>query len=270
MRPPHDAREAQPRHALYVRISVEAPDNLVVELWSRGQLEGERRVSQKGTAQLRARRIALVSAELARALHRRRELAAEQANQRELQARQAAARMAFTIPARLHLKAEVLGTSVGGDAAWLTGPALSFGLQTQSGAAVEMRAEWFGGQQLSPSPMTLQWYALALRPYYVWSLGGQPGRERPDHVLEAGANVTLGGVRISDVAAEIAPAGTLDSWTTRATGDVAWSAVVSPLVRLGVRVEAGAVLHPVTVASAPVSEFGGLWLGGSLTLNVGD
>jgi hypothetical protein len=263
--PPHDAKTRPRSESVYFRVMVGNPNVLVVELWSRGELSGKRRVSTEGGTRLRARRIALVSAELARALQRRRRADETRAVARA--AREALARRPqgeLMLHGFFRTRAELLGAAVGGAELALLGPALSLGVQTDSGAGLDLRFEWLGGK-------TRLWYGASLRPYFGWSLG-EPRRSAdsaPPTELELGGSLALAGFRAANVPASAALDLVLHDWTARAVLDATARLPLFPHMDVGLGIEAGALLRPPSFAPASGTDvFGALWLGANLQLSV--
>src|SRR5260221_10902041 len=134
------------RPPLYFRIRPLSAASLRVELWELGQPYGARSVSAVGSNTLKARRIALAAAELARQLRQRRlaELRAARHAPEEDQGR-ATKRAGTPIYGRLGCGASARGASLGAADVWLLGPAIEATLHFSSGQRLSLGAAWLAG-----------------------------------------------------------------------------------------------------------------------------
>jgi len=275
--PPHDAKTATDGESVYVRVMAGSPGLLDVELWSRGELSGRRHVSTEGSSRLRARRIALASAELCRALQRRRQLERKRADDLAAQERaKGPPPGSLVLRGAFDVRASLTGATVGSGELTLFGPSLGLGLQFESGPGVELRFEWFGGATRALAETrdaSALWYGATLRPYYAWAVGdarsgyGVLGAETR---LEVGAGLALAGLRLQNVVNENGTGVTAYPWTARAAGDVNLSTQLSRGVGIGIGVEVGALLHPISVdAPTGPDELGAFWLSGTIRLTAG-
>jgi hypothetical protein len=94
---PKGARGRSVRGGLFVRV-LRYETQMVVELWERGELAGQRRLTSEGSSQVRARRIALAAGEIARRLREQRLVDERKSRRRAVkQAQEAALRRGVPI-----------------------------------------------------------------------------------------------------------------------------------------------------------------------------
>ncbi len=195
---------------VFFRVLAPGFDRIHVELWDRGEFHGARRVSGIGSAELRARRIALSASELARRLRQKRvaerrridhEQTAELA-ELERQARESR-------PEGLVLDSEVFGGFLT-EGAWLVGPRLGADLRLRGGARAGLVASALGGALTEPhgSP-TWRAFAVGIR-------AGQTLRLGPKTDLAVGASAEAFALHINGVSQVDDLAGQAASWSSRA------------------------------------------------------
>jgi len=266
--PPPGEGPAPETRTLFVRVLGGDDDTLRVELWEHGEFHGARRVTSKpGTSQyLRARRIALAAAELARRARRRRLAAARRYERdKEREARLAAAARAAAQPPRLALRAGLQAAAVGPGDLWLAGPALAGRLRFRSGVGVELSVAMLGGgaPELDDSPGA-RWLEVGVSPDVALALSA-------DYALSLGATVSAASVHLNDVAAVDDIAGQRDSWSARAGARLQLGVRMSRLAELQAGPELGVVLRPVPVSDrfGERHRLGGLWAGASIGVVLG-
>jgi hypothetical protein len=248
---------------LFFRVLSVEPEVIRVELWERGVYYGARNVSiSSGSARLKARRIALAAAVLARRLQRQRieearRLAELQPSSEELEARRLGQQL------RAGFGASAVAALVGPGDFWLAGPALSGELRLAQHARLDFGAAWLMGSapELSGAP-PVQWFELSLLPAYSVPLAAR-------FKISAGARFAAAAVHVSDVRAVDALPTEEDSWSARAAGVVRFEPHLGAGWIFGAGPEVGAVLRriPVEDEAGKKERLGGLWLGAVLSLS---
>ncbi len=246
--------------SLFFRVFV-TPTGLVrVELWDRGEFHGARSLSPTyGSPQLRARRIALAAAELARGLRQKR-LAEARLAARPKKNNDAAEHETRVPPYRFDLAARGGIALVGPGDAWLAGPGLGAGLHVGKHARLELGAAWLAGSSAVASPSAkLRWLELSLAPSWDFALARRT-------TLGAGIVAAASAVHVSGVAGVDDVAGEADTWSSRAAGRVALGVQLSRAVSVALAPEVGAVLRrvPFVDQGGAHGGVGGLWLGATL------
>lgn len=260
--PPPDglAPEAAP---LYFRVLVGPADTLRVELWELGRTRGARSVSSGGSPHLRARRIALAAAELARQVVFRRQAEARAAEAEALAAakRQASAR-GFPIYASV---AVLPGLKVGwaglGDF-WLAGPSLGVGLRMANGFNLELSGGVMaGGVTAASGSAASRWIDATLSPSYTFM-------QNAPLAVEAGLSATFSAVHFSNVRAVDDVRSEYDTWSARALASISVVPRLTESLRLRIGPDAGFVLRRLVVTddARDRHRLGGLWLGASASL----
>jgi len=248
---------------LYFRILVASQTSLRVELWELGQPYGARSVSAAGNANLKARRIALAAAELARRLRQQR-LAEIAARQRvpESSEEDRAKRAGVPIYGRLAWGAGFHGAAVGLSSAWLLGPGVDVTLRFSSGPRVSLGAAWLaGGASAFGSRSSARWIEATLTGVEGFSLS-------PSFELSAGLAAAVAAARVGEPGG---PASVpLDTWSSRAALVVRAEAHVAQSLWITAGPDVGVVLTPISATGEDGSahRIAGLWLGGALTLSV--
>lgn len=244
---------------LYFRVLPLSSASLRVELWELGQSYGARSVSSAGSDSLKARRIALAAAELARQLRQRRltELTAAR-RAREAEQAPAGERAGAPIYGRFAWSASARGASLGGSDAWLVGPAASATLRFSSGQRLSLDAAWLAGKAPLLGGSGIRWLEAGV------SLGQSLGLGR-GLALELGLAASAASLRVDSSGS--AP---LDTWSSRAGGFVRVEQRIGRALLLAVGPDVGALLRGVTATSTDGAErrLSGLWLGGTLTFSI--
>lgn len=256
MPPPPTLNAAQVAHTLYFRVLAAGADALRVELWGHGELHGAMRITGVGgTSQLRARRVALAAAALARRLRGRRladarraaQLAAGTAEQPR-QTRALEGRMAFT--------AGALGALAGpGDLA-LVGPGLGASVRLASGPRLTLGGLWAVGTSPRAADAGARWAEISVTPSVAVGLG-------PRLALDLGATLAGAAVHLSGVRAVDDVAGLGDTWSGRVALRPGLEARVGGEARLFIAPEAGVVLRRIVLEDRDGrrERLGGAWLG---------
>ncbi|HVW25904.1 MAG TPA: hypothetical protein VHC69_11065 [Polyangiaceae bacterium] len=259
--PPPPASAVAP--PLYFRILAPSQTSLRVELWELGQPYGARSVSAVGSANLKARRIALAAAELARRLRQRR-LAEIAERERALSSDEAARAKhgGFPIYGRLTWSAGLRGAAAGVSSAWLLGPAIDGTLRFGSGPRLSLGAAWLAGEArvFSPSASArfLQADLSCVQGFAV----------SPELTITAGLAAAVAAVRIGEPRGPSSAA--FDTWSSHADLVARAEARLSRTVSLAIGPDIGVILTPVstTGSDGEVHRISGLWLGGALTLTL--
>jgi hypothetical protein len=260
--PPHDARSDSKYRGVFVRVLLLNGD-LLVELWDRGELQGQSVMSARGEADLRARRIALVSAELARRLANRRAFAAERARRAALKEQQRVRekpapvlRAAWSLGG--HARAAMLL-----DNAWLFGPGVHSRLRFMNGPDLGIGVGALTGSAHGIEQAgTLQWFEVNLVSTYPVYASRKLG-------VALGADVGAATLHLSDVAYVDSPSNS-ESWSARAAALalLQWRLDRSSQLEFGT--ELGAMLRrvPLRTLEDTSAKLGGFWLGVRLGVDV--
>lgn len=240
---------------LYFRIFAISDAVLSIELWDRGRFFGERRVSAQGSALLRARRLALASAELARLAKKL--LARENARkERARRARNDEPEGALSLPASVRLTPAVHGALVDDGKLWLIGPRLATALVLHGGPRLDLGLGWhMGALRQKGGNATVSWSEVSLAPAYGWTFAR--------HGFDLGASVAVSAVSAHDVVIGQGTNGSLHTWSAQLALLLRHHLQLAPFVRLSTGAELGHLLHPIELPSG--SEVNGFWFG----LNLG-
>lgn len=249
--PPYATPLRDPEPPVYVRISHKNPF-LSVELWDRGMLHGERKVSLRGGSGLAARSIALVTAELAKRLAERRRAEARARGLREARARKRSMEKRGTpLFARLVPQATAEGAVIGNFDTWLVGPGMEAELRFDNHAQLSLFGRGMTGRFNGAGQ---QWLELGLSPGYalVWS-------RRSAAVVElfaAAASTSFAGATMVDDSTSST------TWNARAGVGLALEHRFGFDLEghLGLRA-ASTLRHVNVVLDERQTRFGGLWLG---------
>jgi hypothetical protein len=259
--PPPPASAVAP--PLYFRILAASQSALRVELWELGQPYGARSVSAAGSATLKARRIALAAAELARRLRQRR-LAEIAERQRAPESDESARSKhgGFPIYGRLTWGAGLSGAAAGLSSAWLLGPAIDGTLRFSSGPRLSLGAAWLAGEApvFSPSA-SARFLQVSLS-----CVQGFPITR--DFTVAAGLAASVAAVRIGEPRGPASAA--VDTWSSHADLLLRGEGRLSRILSLALGPDVGVVLTPIsaTGSDGEVHRISGLWLGGALTLTI--
>jgi hypothetical protein len=239
---------------LYFRISAISDAVLSIELWDRGRFFGERRVSAQGSALLRARRLALASAELARLAKKLKERE-DARKERARRAKNSEPVGALLLPASVRLAPSLHAALVDDGKLWLLGPRLAAALVLHGGPRLDLGLGWHtGALQQDQENATLSWSELSLAPAYGWGFGR--------HGLDVGASVAVSVVSGHDVVTGPGASGSLHSWSAQLALLLRHHLKLAPRLRLSTGVELGHLLHPIELPAA--REVNGFWFGLSL------
>jgi hypothetical protein len=249
--------------SLFVRVLGDAGNRLRVELWEYGVFHGARvvTVTPGGSRYLRAQRIALVAAELARRLRQERiRQVREQEHARTLSGLTTPGAATAPVAPRVRLRASGLGALVGPGDLGFAGPGLGAELVLPGRARLEMATAWlFGGASASAA----QWLELSISPGY-----SAPLSRRLD--LYAGLRMAAATVHLTRVDAVDHIPGERDSWSARAVGELGLEYQVSRELGLRLGPEIGSVLRRLVVTDRAGTDrrLGGLWLGVALGITL--
>jgi hypothetical protein len=250
---PRQAGDGAHEGTLHCRVLPE-DGALRVEVWSRGESAGARRVSLQGTPALVARRVALAAAELARRLAHQRQAEARKLVRELLEAERLtkieAERRRRRTPA-LATRARAVGLFEG---AYLAGPSVAAQLNGDHPLRVEFGASWLAGgitELRAASP----WSAVELEvtPAWVVPLSGATD-------LAVGVPLQAGWVQAGPALARTA--GERDAWMLRAGLELRVQPRLSSRVRLDFGAAVGTVLRGVRIQdpgepAAPPGRLGG-------------
>lgn len=228
---------------------------LRVEVWSKGESAGTRRVSLQGTPALVARRVALAAAELARRLAHQRQAEARRL-ERELLEAERSSRAVSEKHRKERLALATRARAVGLlEGAYLGGPSIAAQLNGDHPLRVELGTSWLAGEITALRAKSL-WSTVELHvtPAYVLPLGGATD-------VVVGVPMHAGWVQAG--AALSRTEGERDAWMLRAGLEVRVQPRLSSGLRLDLGVGAGAVMRGIRLQDPtdPVSSPGRL--GGS-------
>lgn len=247
------------RPGLYVRVLV--LEAIVVELWDRGEIRGQRRLSRSDSPQLNARRVALASGELARRLREQR-LAEVRAERERLERASGNPPGPSGTPlyASFGLSGELHAATVLGRVRW-AGPRLVARLSLSERIDFGLAAgALFGVVPGVEGLERAQWMEVGLQAGYRLPLAEQ-------QALRLGAVVAPSLVRV-DHRGWTGEEGRGD-WSARAAFDAAWLWGMSQSWRTLVAAEVGTVLRPVELHSPQDrAMLSGLWVGLRLGLQL--
>jgi hypothetical protein len=252
--PEPSGRLRSARPGLFVRV-LRFDTQTVVELWHRGELFGQRRLTIAGSPQVRARRIALAAGELARGLRERRLLEEKKARKRNAkQALDASQRRGLPIYALPAVTPAVYLGVLGPGDVWWWGPELGVTLSSAKGPLLGLRgAALFAATPGISALRGLELWEIGLAPGYAWRLNSTT---RLAFALDASAAVVraLGSVRLLS--------GGTTTWTARGGFELRLVTKLTRTVELFAGPELGVVLRPVLAADeAGQDRFGGVWSG---------
>ncbi len=263
----HDLDSRTPERSLFVRVLGIEEGTLLVEIWEQGELYGQRKVSvdAAGSQTLSARRIAMAAAELARRMRRKRLAEAERlAREAERRAAEAAAASGRSDHLRVAVRSGLTGAAVGPSDFWLAGPELDAALLLGPSAKVQLGMAWLvGGVPALSGAARTRWFEVSLTPSYGIRLD-----QRLE--LDVGATAAAAAVHLTGATAVDDIEGQLDTWSARAAARVELGIELSPLARLQLGPQAGAVLRRVVVEDEDGRRhrLGGPWLGFALSLTL--
>lgn len=250
---------------VFFRVLAPAAERLHVELWDRGDFHGARRVSGSGSAELRARRIALGAAELARRLRHKRIVQARQAEAERL-----AREQQLELERReLRLEGLVLDAEAYGgwltEGGWLAGPRLGAELRLPSRSRVALTAAGLTGVWVDSTEHH------AWRQLEVGIRAGQALRLGPRTELALSGQATAGTVQFLGATAVDEVAGQHTSWTSRAALGARVEHKVGQRAWLSAGPELGLMLRrvPMRDAAGEQHRVGGLMLGVNVGLALG-
>lgn len=234
-------------------------ETLVVELWARGELSGERRLKASDNERHQARRVALASAELARRLREVRVVERQRILRQHLAPNQ-------RIGAPVYVTKVNVGATAGLTTAWwlggrtvLIGPKVALWSVAQSGVGLGISSA-----ALSPvrAGIVRSWSELALRPSWALSLNSAT---RAEFGLQLAAGVVgiepgaeFGGHQVSR-----------QTWATKAALDTRVEWLLGPRLGLVAVPEVGVMTRSLSVDSGSEAHtLGGTWLAIALGVNV--
>jgi hypothetical protein len=254
---PHDAPLPDPPPPLYVRI-VDQDSFVSVELWERGLLRGERRVSLRGGPHLTARSIALVTLELSQRLAERRRAEARAHAKREARARKRSEeKRGQPLFARVAVGAGAEGALVGSES-WLLGPGIDMALRFDNRMSIGWFARGFSGRYEAGA---LQWTEFGLEPSYALRLSRRTALELQLFATAASLSVQ-GALRVDDSRGS-------GTWDGRAGIGASLSRRLTLDTEGYVALKAGTTLRKVPIdVGGDQHTFGGLWLGVELGLTI--
>lgn len=250
--PPHGAPGSPSPPPLYVRI--EGRDgHLLVELWERGLLQGERRVSVRGSKELTARSVALVTAELAERLGERRKTEARLAAARERrELRRSMEQRGYPLFARIAAGAAIESANLGTDRQWLLGPGVDVEMRFAEGPRIALLTRGFTGRAHG---VNLQWVEAGMAPGYLLKLS-----RRSALGLELFA--TAAAVSVPE-ANRLDGSTSSTTWNARVGAGLSWEYRFWPNVptHAGIRIGSTARKLGMETADASRLTIGGVWLG---------
>lgn len=247
---------------LYFRIFATPEGNLTIELWDRGQLYGDRHVSSQGNDALRVRRLALASAELARAALRQQSI--EQRRKRHRQRPATPPASSLQLPASIRLLPSAQGATLGFDDLMVAGPRLSAALVFHQGPRVDLGVSWQLGRARAPGETAnVRWSEVFVAPAYSWHLASSE--------IDLGLHVSVAAVSLQDFPVGPGQRQSRHTWSSQLALLSRYHHALSPAFRLFLGVELGHALRPIPVWNPTGNDhfggfYGGLNLGGELTV----
>lgn len=248
---PYDSVGPPTAPPLYVRVE-DHESYLSVELWERGLLRGERRVSVRDSAQLTARSVALVSAELAERLAERRKAEAGAARARERrERRRSEEQRGYPLFARVAAGAVVEAANIGLAGQWLLGPGVNAELRFHTGPRLALLARGFAGRA---GTVNEQWAEVGLSPGYLMRLSRRSALGFDLFATAAALSVPA--------ASSVDASSSSTTWNSRVGVAAQWVHRFWANVPMHVGVRAGSTLRKVSVELEDNQlRLGGLWLG---------
>jgi hypothetical protein len=247
---------------LYFRIFATSDGNLTIELWDRGTLYGDRHVSSQGSEPLRARRLALASAELARAALR--QYSIEQRRRRHREKPVPPPASPLQLPASIRLLPGAHAATVGFDDTVTLGPRLSTALVFHGGPRVDLGVGWeMGRARAAGETGGLRWSELFIAPAYSWRIAHSE--------IDVGLQVSAAAVSLLDYPVGSAQRQTRHTWSSQLALLARHHQALSPAFRLFWGIELGHTLRPIPIWSPTGNDrlagfYGGLTLGAELTV----
>lgn len=262
------SEETEDDVSLYVRV-VEHETKLIVSLWDRGEYVGRRAISNTGHASVKARRVGLAVAELARQLQEQR-LRQGRALEREAelevrrQERSQAKRRREALGLRSAL--ELLWLPQG---AWLVGPRLGLDFNGHFPLRLNGSVAWMAGALPLLKDASLGGTAPGFS-QFEFSLGASwQHRFSPPLELTLGGLLAVSAVHVSDGAQVDLIEGQRDTWTSRLGARVGVSRQIRGQFWAHAELSGGAILRPVPIELGDESlRLGGGFLGASLAVTV--
>jgi len=254
------------QRSLFVRVRGDSGHRLRVELWEHGVFHGARvvTVTPGGSRYLRAQRIALVAADLARRLRQERlRQVREQEHARSRSGIAPPGARAALAPPRARLRSRALGALVGPGDLGFAGPGLG-GELVLGRAKVELGAAWLFGMapSVAGSPRA-EWLELSIAPSYSAPIS-------PRFDLYLGLRLAAATVHLTDISGLDRIAAQHDTWSARAAGELGFEYRLTPKVSLRGGPEFGSVLRRMIVTDRRGADhrLGGLWLGLALGVSL--
>jgi hypothetical protein len=261
--PPTPVLPEPERRSMFVRVLVDSGHRLRVELWELGVFHGSRTITATpgGSRYLRAQRIALVAAELARRLRqeRLRQLREQERTRNASVAALPATEAAFPRP-RVLFNALGRGALVGPGDLGLGGPSLGGELMVLGRASLEVSAAWLFGSAFDlPGSSGIEWLELSISPSYSIPLNKRFG-------LRAGLRAAAASVHFPGISAVDRISGAHDTWSARVAAEIGAEYAWTRHVRVRGGPEFGTLLRrlPVTDRAGLDHSLGGYWLGLSI------
>lgn len=243
----------RPDEVVFVRL-LRHGEGLLVELWAKGELYGERRLVSSSNEQHQARRVALASAELARGLREAR------VRERQRLLREHLAPNPVTTPSYV-TNVNVAGLASVVAAAWpgadtmMVGPRLFVGAVTEAGVGVGFTGAVFTS---TAATVVRSWSELGLRSSWQHALSSQ-------FELSAGLDLVAGVVDIEPNTSFDRSELSRQTWQAKAGLDVRLEWRIEPQVSLVLAPEAGWFLRNLRVVRERNDEtLGGPWVGVAL------
>jgi hypothetical protein len=245
---------------LYFRILPLSDSALRIELWELGHPYGVRSVSTLGSDNLRARRISLAAAELARRLRQERLSEIARAARIGERGREDSSHPnGFPIYAHFAWSAGAKAASIGTSDAWLVGPAMDATLKFSSGPRLTLGAAWLAGKATTEASESARWLEGSLSVAQAIELS-------PSVELDLGLDAAIASVRLSGRAPSEAASNT---WSSRAGAFARVETRLGRHVALSFGPDLGVLLRPLELSdvSGP-RHVAGPWLGGTVSLSI--
>ncbi len=246
-------RPATPSEVVFVRL-LRQGDGLAVELWARGELSGERRLTVSSNQQHQARRVALASAELTRRLREVRVVERQRHLRRHLAPN-------VDGPPAYATKVNVEGGASLAAAFWLdadsvlVGPKVSLGAVAESGVGLGLFAGSFTSTDAS---VFRSWSELGARPSFRAKLA-------PSLELSVGLDVAVGLLDMERMSSFVGSETSHQTWQAKVGLDAQLRWLVTPRVNLMLAPDAALFVRTLRVERERVVEtLDGLWLGAAV------
>jgi len=243
---PRRANESREDVSLFVRVE-RSEEKLYVSLWDRGEFVGRRRISDSGSARLRARRVGLAAAELARQLRVRRLRLAREKKLEETKSEATASAASGADSARsLGLRSGVESVLLS-EGAWSLGPSLGLEFDSHLPVRFTTRLGWLTGSvpalREATSGGTAPHFShldLSLAGVYVMNFASASQ-------FNVGTTLTASALHFGGATSVDAIASARDTWTARGGLRLGVGHQLNDQVRTDLDLSLGAILRRIPI-----------------------